>query len=34
MYYDYIRSRRSEIHSMLDLIAAMPVTSNQPDEGE
>jgi hypothetical protein len=34
LYYAYIRSQRSEVHSMLDRIAAMPVTSNQPDEGE
>src|SRR5271169_6519535 len=35
LYYDYIRSQRNEIQSMLDRIAAMPVTSNQPaDEGE
>src|SRR5271167_3535024 len=30
LYYDYIRSQRNEVQSMLDRIAAMPVTSNQP----
>jgi hypothetical protein len=30
LYYDYIRSQRTEVQSMLNRIAAMPVTSNQP----
>jgi hypothetical protein len=30
LYYDYIRSQRTEVQSMLDRIAAMPVTSNRP----
>jgi hypothetical protein len=30
LWYDYIRSQRSEVHSMLDRIAAMPVASKQP----
>jgi hypothetical protein len=34
LYYDYIRSQRTAVQSMLDRIAATPVTSNQPDEGE
>jgi predicted phosphoribosyltransferase len=29
LYYDYIRTQRDEVQSMLDRIAAMPVTSNQ-----
>jgi hypothetical protein len=29
LYYDYIRSQRTEVQSMLDRIAAMPVTSNR-----
>src|SRR6516165_1194971 len=32
LYYDYIRSQSTEVRSMLDRIAAMPV--NRPDEGE
>ena len=32
LYYDYIRSQRTEVQSMLDRIAPMPV--NSPDEGE
>jgi hypothetical protein len=35
LYYDYIRTQRDEVQSMLDRIAAMPVTSKLPaDEGE
>jgi hypothetical protein len=30
LYYDYIRSQRAEVQSMLDRITAMPATSNQP----
>jgi hypothetical protein len=30
LYYDYIQSQRTEVQSMLDRIAAMPVTSHQP----
>jgi hypothetical protein len=29
LYYDYIRTQRDEVQSMLDRIAAMPATSNQ-----
>ena len=32
LYYDYIRTQRDEVQSMLNRIAAMPV--NRPDEGE
>jgi hypothetical protein len=28
LYYDYIRTQRDEVQSMLDRIAAMPVISN------
>ena len=30
LYYEYIRTQRDEVQSMLDRIAAMPVTSTQP----
>jgi hypothetical protein len=30
LYYDYIRSQRTAVQLMLDRIAAMSVTSNQP----
>ena len=29
LYYDYIRTQRDEVQSMLNRIAAMPVTSHQ-----
>ena len=32
LYYDYIRSQSTEVRSMLDRIAAMPL--NRPNEGE
>jgi hypothetical protein len=30
LWYDYIRSQRAAVQSMLDRLAAMPVASNQP----
>jgi hypothetical protein len=30
LWYDYIRSQRAKVHSMLDRIAAMPVTLSPP----
>jgi hypothetical protein len=30
LYYDYIRTQRDEVQSMLNRIAAIPATSNQP----
>jgi hypothetical protein len=30
LWYDYIRSQRAEVHSILDRIAATPVALNQP----
>jgi hypothetical protein len=30
LYYDYIRSQRTEVQSMMDRIAVMPEVSNQP----
>jgi hypothetical protein len=30
LYYEYIRTQRDETQSMLDRLAAMPVTSNRP----
>jgi hypothetical protein len=32
LYYDYIHSQNTEVHSMLNRIAAMPETSSQPAE--
>ena len=32
LWYDYIRSQRAKVHSMLDRIAALPVTLNPPAE--
>jgi hypothetical protein len=29
VYYDYIRSQRTEVQSMLDRIAVMPVTADE-----
>jgi hypothetical protein len=29
LYYDYIRSQRTEVQSMLDRIAVMPVTADE-----
>jgi hypothetical protein len=31
-WYDYIRSQKAEVNSMLDRIAAMPVASNEPGD--